>query len=190
MRIRLVEVLHQRAAESDVEQLGATTHAEHRESSIESGADQAELPFVAAGLDFTELGMRILAVQRGIGIGPACHHETVEAIDHVDGIGIAGQLHRQSADRGDPLRVFAEVQVDLFAVQRTLRQMRYPLDGPAAAGKPDQRSTTHAVLNEMGIRFMPLMKLERSRSIGPFERASLILGSSSSNRTFSSIRAS
>ena len=190
MRVGFVEVLHQRAAEGDVQQLRAAAHAQHRQASIERGADQRQLPLVAARLDLAELGMRILAVQRRIGVGATGHHQTVEAADHVDRVGVAGQLHGQTADRRDPLRVLAEMQVDLLAVQRALREVRHTFDRPAPARQPDQRPPAHARVTAIGSRLMPLMKLERSRSTGPFERASLIRGSSSSNRTFSSMRAS
>ena len=139
MAVGLVEVLHERAPEGDVQQLGATAHAQHRQPPLERGADQRQLPVVATALDLTEVRMRVLAVQRRVGVGATGHHQAVEAADHVDRIGIAGELHRQTADGRDALRVLAEMQVDLFAVQRALREMGYAFDRPAAAGQTDER---------------------------------------------------
>ena len=190
MRVGFVEVLHQCPAERDVEQLGAAAHAQHREPPLERSADQCQFPFVAAGLDLAELRMRFLSIQRRVGVGSAGHDQSVEAIDHVDRIRVSCQLHRKPADSSDPLRILTEMQVDFFAVQRPLWKVRHALDGPAPPREPYQWTPAHAGVTAIGSRLMPLMKFERSRSATPFGRASLILGSSSSNRTFSSMRAS
>ena len=134
--------------------------------------------------------MGILAIEGRVGVGTSGHHQAVEPADHVDRIGVASQLHRQPTDRGDALRVLAEMEVDLLALQRALRQVRHALHRPAPPGQPDQWSSTHAGVNAIGSRLIPLMKLERKRSTGPSNRAALIVGSSSSKRTLSSIRAS
>lgn len=143
MGIGLVEVLHQRATEGDVEQLGAAAHAEHRQPAFERGLDQGQLPLVAVRFGLTELGMRVLAVQGRVWVGATCHHQAVETADHVDRIGVAGELDRQTTDRGDPLWVLAEVEIDLFAGQCALRQKRDPLHGPATTRQADQWAPAH-----------------------------------------------
>ena len=143
--VGLVEVLHEAAAEGDVQQLGAAAHAQHRQPSFERGADQRQLPLVAVGLGLAQLGMRVLAVERRVGVGAAGHHQPVETADHVDGVGVAGELDGQPADSSDPLRVLAEVEVDLLASERALGQVRDPLDGPTPSGEADQWPPAHAV---------------------------------------------
>jgi len=106
---------------------------------VERGADQTELPRVATGLCLTELRMRILAVQRRVGIGPSGHHQTVEPTDDVDRLRLTRHLYGQSADGGDAFRILAEVDVDLLALQRVLGKVRHAGDGPSTTGQADQR---------------------------------------------------
>ena len=65
--------------------------------------------------------MGILAVQRRVRVCAARHHQPVETADHVGRLGVAGQLDRQPAYSGYALWIFAEVEVDLLAVECPLR---------------------------------------------------------------------
>ena len=183
-----IQMLHQRAAECDVQQLRAPAHAQHRDVGIQRGSNERQLPVVAAAFDRAERGMRILAVERGVGVGTTGHHQTVEAGDDLNRVGVAGELHGQSARLLDHLRVLAEVHVHLLAAQRRVVEQGDHLRRPPATRQPDQRRD-HAHATFTGRRFMPQMKLLRSRSIGPSISTDCRRGSSSSNSTFSSMRA-
>src|SRR3954454_25354380 len=62
VRVLLLEMLHQPAAEGDVEQLRAAADTQHRQVSVERGANELELPRVAIRFDLTEFRMRLFAV--------------------------------------------------------------------------------------------------------------------------------
>lgn len=90
-------------------------------------------------------------------------------------VGCAFGKHRPSIEHSD---VLADVGGEPEVVVEG-----GPLETPEPAGCAYR-------VTVIGRRFMPLMKLDRNLSIGPASCASPSLGSSSSNTTLSSIRAS
>jgi hypothetical protein len=110
------QVLVQRAAEVDVEQLQAAADRQHRQAPVERGGQERELAVVARPVE-ADGGVRLLAVQRRIDVGAAGEHERVHPGGDGGGIGARGHVHRQRA-RGDQLvGVAREVDLDLQQVE-------------------------------------------------------------------------
>jgi len=79
------EMLDERPAAGDVDQLHAATDSEQREIPIDRGPGQRDLDGVALGHDVNRLGMRRLAIRFGIDVRPAREHERVDEIERLGG---------------------------------------------------------------------------------------------------------
>jgi hypothetical protein len=72
------QVLIQRSAERDIEDLDSATDREHRQASITRGLEQREFGCVARRVDFAELRMRRRAVTFGIDVLAPGEQETAD----------------------------------------------------------------------------------------------------------------
>ena len=77
------QVLVQRAAELDVEDLAAATDGEHRHVGLERGGEQGPLAGVPVRVDAGHLGPGHLPVGQRVDVTPAGEHEAVEHGDHL-----------------------------------------------------------------------------------------------------------
>ena len=75
---RLGQVLHQRAAAGDVDQLHAPADAEHRQVALDRRAGQRDLERVALGHRVDGLRVRPLAVAGRVDVGAAGEHQPVD----------------------------------------------------------------------------------------------------------------
>ena len=89
------QVLDERAAVGDVEQLHAAADRQHRQAAPLGGADQGKLAFVAARAGWLGAGMRLGAISRRVDVGAPRQHEAVESGDEGVEIGVALVLDRE-----------------------------------------------------------------------------------------------
>ena len=105
----LGQILVQRAAEGDVEHLRATADAQHRQSSVQRGPQQRELPGVAVGARLIGGRVRLLAVGGGVEVVTAGDHQRVQAVEQpVDRAGVhrlRRQQHRDTTGKDHALEV-------------------------------------------------------------------------------------
>src|SRR3989442_5631455 len=94
------QVLVQRAAERDVEDLDAAADREDRQPALARARDQGELDRVALGIDLAELGVRGGAVARGIDVLAARQHEPGDGREDLHGT--AGIERRRDDDGDEP----------------------------------------------------------------------------------------
>ena len=93
------DVLIERAAERDVQQLVAATDREHRHASVHRGIDERELEAVGDVIDPVDRRMRILAVAARIDVGTAGQHEPGERREDVGSVAVVVQSGRRKDDR-------------------------------------------------------------------------------------------
>ena len=91
------EVLLQVAAVHHVQELHPAADRKHRQVAVERGLHQRELRIVAVAVEADGLGVRRLAIQRGIDIGAAREDDPVERIEH-----LLDALHRRDHHRQPP----------------------------------------------------------------------------------------
>ena len=107
----VADVLEQRAAEGDVEDLHTPADAQCRHAPVDGRPHQRDLEPVADGADVGHLGPGLLAVEDRVDVAPAGEEQAVEAAQplpglgpverdgrHDDGVG-AGPLHRLEIGR-------------------------------------------------------------------------------------------
>jgi hypothetical protein len=89
------DVLHQVAAERDVEHLHAAADRQHRLVGLERQADDVELDLVVLGHDAVQLlSARLLPVPARVDVAAAVHDDRVDAVDQL------GETVVQRRDRG------------------------------------------------------------------------------------------
>jgi hypothetical protein len=95
------QVLDQRAAERDVQQLHAAADPEHRQVAFQRAQRQRDLRAVAVGPGVGGLGMALDAVGARVDVRAAGEHQAVEAVEHVVGVlfdpGVGRQHQRDGA---------------------------------------------------------------------------------------------
>ena len=95
------DVLEERAAARDVEQLLAAADRQDRHPARVGAAQQLELEGVEVGLGRAERRVRLLAVGRRVHVGPAGDHQPAEAVEQrVDVL----EVHRRQHDRDRAVR--------------------------------------------------------------------------------------
>ena len=120
MTVALRQVLHERAAAGDVDQLHATTDAEHRQLSLDRSACQCHLEGVALRHGPARLGMRLPAVAARIDVGAAGEDQAVDQLEHL--VGVARQLGVGREHRDEPTGALHGVDV----VARQQRRLLVP----------------------------------------------------------------
>ena len=106
---RFGQVLVQRAAEGDVDQLQAAADAEHRHAAALRAGEQGELPRVAVGARRVGRRVALGAVELGLHVEAAREDQPVEPVEHdlrgALGLCLRGQQHGGGARRGHRLEV-------------------------------------------------------------------------------------
>jgi len=110
-----VDVLDERTARGDVHDLHAEADAEHRDLMFACGFGERKVVCLAARVHRLDLGMALLAVNRGIAVIAAGEEEPVELAHELLGIlGLRGNENRNRIRAAHGLDV-GEIHVRLFA---------------------------------------------------------------------------
>ena len=103
------QVLVQRAAERDIEDLRAPTDAQHRQPPGQRALQQRELPTIAGSAGLVGRRMRLLAVGDGVQVVAAGNHQGVQAVQNgMDDVGVhrlRRQQHRDTTGHRHALEV-------------------------------------------------------------------------------------
>ena len=94
----LGQMLQQRAAVGHVDQLHATTDAEHGQFALDRGPHQRDLETIALGDGVERLWMRLRPVACRVDVRAAGHHETVEQVERFLGLCEQELVGRQHHD--------------------------------------------------------------------------------------------
>jgi dihydrofolate synthase/folylpolyglutamate synthase len=121
--VEIGNVLMQRAAGRDREELHPAADAERRDPAVERGSRQGEVEGVALGIEQLERGVGRLAVSGGIHVGAAHQHEAVEQVEiGRDGVVVGAgrrrecrQQQRQAAGAAHAARIVG-IQGERLAV--------------------------------------------------------------------------
>ena len=113
------DVLDERAAERDVEDLDAAAHPEDGELPVERALDELELEGVAAGLRDRQVLGRLLAVAAGIDVPAAAQQDAVARIERVLQVTVhAGKAEPNAAREGErPLEADRGVVAEVVQAQ-------------------------------------------------------------------------
>jgi GMP synthase-like glutamine amidotransferase len=133
------QILDQRAAECDVQNLDATADTEDRQTRGARDLDQRELPRVALGLGCPAPGLPLLAVPGGIDVGATAEDESVEALDDRVDRSVPAQFDGQPPGRGDGTGVVREVEVDVGRPDGSRHSVAEDARRPPPAGHADER---------------------------------------------------
>ena len=95
----LGQVLEQRAAVGDVDELHPAADPEHRQVALDRGAHERDLEAVALGHRVERLGMGLLAIARRVDVGAAGQHQPVEQVERFVGLLEQQLVGRQHHDQ-------------------------------------------------------------------------------------------
>ena len=95
------DVLDERSAERDVQDLDPAAHAEDRQAAVERPLDELELEGVALRVGRREKLVRLLAVRRRLDVAAAAEEDAVAGVEHLSGGRRAG---KGEAERRRPAR--------------------------------------------------------------------------------------
>src|SRR5688500_10314455 len=88
------QVLYERPAEPDVHDLDAPADGERGQTALTRGGEQRQLGVIARAVDGSQLGMRSLAVARGVDVFSSRQEETSDRVQEVSrGRGVRERRH-------------------------------------------------------------------------------------------------
>ena len=96
------QVLIERPAAGDVEDLHPAADAEQRDPALERASRQRDLEVVTVGIGPDRLRMRLRAVALGVDVGAASQHQRVETVEQLAGLlgrAAVGRQHRDHPAR-------------------------------------------------------------------------------------------
>ena len=114
------DVLHERAAERDVDHLAAAAHAEQGPLALECALHELELELVAMRVGRAERLVRLLAVTVRVDVPSAADHDRVDEVERVveDGVEAAERERDPAGERDRSLEADALVVAEVVVADR------------------------------------------------------------------------
>ena len=97
------DILDERSAEGDVQNLDPAAHTEHGQALVECTLDELQLELVPLGVGRRELLVRLLSVPLRLDVAAAAEEDAVANLEHLIQVSVpdAGERQRQPACQGD-----------------------------------------------------------------------------------------